>query len=855
MTCKFEKIILLLMLIFLCNSVSFGDDVQIVNIDASVSPDKLRYLFREIKSGFMSSSKISQAFHIGSLNGDTTDQLIWVYSQWEGENRWRSATLCYSDPIRVSVIFQENGCRSGTYIGRDCLLDVMGGAGKEIILVKEVSDSIFFEITTVENNFAKENFCFLADIGREMGPEDSWHDLNIEPLAGIDLNGDGFRDFIYSQSAKLSRAYNPDSALERGVCAYDIRNHKRLWFFPTADGGGAGNFHTITGPNGTTYFIFATNASSNRYSSNGMNSGESYMFAIDQDGCEIWRRTIGSGFFYPVTFCIDMDGDGRKELYLISDANMAADSMTRIERYDAETGNLIASSRGLEKGRFLNSTSYIVPNSGDIQILISFLTAKRSYIYGKGLTEIAVIEGVNYISHAFDIDYDSQLEYVATLPNGHLAVLDHNFKVMASGEFNPSRIVPYHGSGIRGLFLDYGTDGYKLLLLERQKFMALAYARYKWWLAVMVAGILFAGIFYFIRWLSKLYLSAQGLPTLDKINALAMMLDRNGKIVFANSNPLALALLGAGSLRNKYYRDTLLSRHQPLIEAVERSYIQPFVHLQGKFDISDDGKGQEIEWVIYPRVDKNNNFLGKIIIAEDTSGRISWQRKVVLGEAAQKWVHKLKGSMATAKITIENLEEDRRLTAVVDNNPILSGYLSTIKNQILETADTAGKILRFVRITKPLLIECDVNQLIDRAVGPYIANPRPGVAVAKMQQSGLPKIKADPEQIVEVLDNLLSNAIIATRNGGNVSVISRLAKDLPLEITAAEVIIGDNGCGIEVGDLERIFAPGFSRSPNGTGIGLAIVKEIIENHGWKIKVQSKPGEGTCFIIYIPLERQ
>lgn len=852
MPSKFKKPLLFWTIIALWNAFSFGAEIPVIKIDASVSPEKLPYIFKELKSGSMSALKNMVSYTVGDINGDGIDELIWTYSHAEGHNIWKSAALCYADVMGNNLIFQENGCRSGAHIAGTFIQDVIEDAGKEIILVKDVFDSIFFEITTVDSSFAETTFCFLADVGEGMRPNDSWHDLNIEPLAGIDLNGDGFRDFIYSQSAKLNRPDNPDGALERGVCAYDSRNNKRLWFFPTADGGGANSFHIITRPDRTVYFVFATMACNNQYSSNGMNSGESYMLAIDKNGREIWRRTIGIGFFYPATFCIDMDGDGRQELYLVSDANMATDRMTRIERYDSETGNLVGSSQGLEKERFLNALSYTVPNSGDVQILISFSTSKRSYVFGKGLNEIAIIEGVNNISHAFDIDYDNQLEYLATIPNGRLALLDHNFKLIASGEFNPSRIILYHGSGIRGLFLDFGADGYKLLLLEKQKFITLVYARYKWWLAVFVAGFLFSSIFFLIRWLNKLYLSVQGLPTLDRINAMAMMLDRNGKIVFTNRNPLALAILGAGSLRKKHYRDTLLNKHQPLIEAVERSYIQPFVHLQGKFDISDDGKKQEIEWVVYPRVDKNNNFLGKIIIAEDISGKIDWQRKVVLGDAAQKWVHKLKGSMATARITIENLEEDQRLAEVVDNNKILSGYLSTIKNQILETADTAGKILRFVRITKPLLVECDINQLIDRATGPYIANPRPGIAVAKMQQSSLPKIKADPEQIIEAIDNLLTNAIIALKDGGIITIISQLAENLPSQNKTAEVIIEDNGCGIEAGDLERIFAPGFSRSPNGTGIGLAIVKEIIDNHGWKIRVESKPAKGARFIISVPL---
>jgi len=265
----------------------------------------------------------------------------------------------------------------------------------------------------------------------------------------------------------------------------------------------------------------------------------------------------------------------------------------------------------------------------------------------------------------------------------------------------------------------------------------------------------------------------------------------------------------------------------------------------------EDGTVATIAITAYPRLDQNDKFNGKVLIAENVTGRLNWQRKVVLGEAAQRWLHRLKGNLATARIYLENLQEDRRLD-VQTRDRVLPDYIPAVNDQIRQTAETANKILHFASISKPEPVRCEINALIDRAAEPYLANPRSGLTVAKEQQADLPEISVDPNQIKEVLDNLLSNAIFSMKQGGKLGISSHLAEDLPSKssLRMVEIVVEDTGVGIDVVDLERIFQPGFSRSGS-TGVGLALVKEIVENHGGQIKVESQPGKGSRFIVRLP----
>jgi two-component system NtrC family sensor kinase len=106
---------------------------------------------------------------------------------------------------------------------------------------------------------------------------------------------------------------------------------------------------------------------------------------------------------------------------------------------------------------------------------------------------------------------------------------------------------------------------------------------------------------------------------------------------------------------------------------------------------------------------------------------------------------------------------------------------------------------------------------------------------------------ADPNQIRQVLINLLNNAIHATGQEGEIRV------RLQSTDTGASLDIIDSGTGIPKENLDRIFEPFFStKAPGkGTGLGLFVSRDIVEKFGGKLTVESKLGEGTCFKIRIP----
>ncbi|MCW5890820.1 MAG: HAMP domain-containing histidine kinase [bacterium] len=142
----------------------------------------------------------------------------------------------------------------------------------------------------------------------------------------------------------------------------------------------------------------------------------------------------------------------------------------------------------------------------------------------------------------------------------------------------------------------------------------------------------------------------------------------------------------------------------------------------------------------------------------------------------------------------------------------------------------------------------DVGRLVERAAGELQPQAdAAGVRVLARSDADL-VLYGDPERLLEVVTNLLANAVKATSEGGLVEVLARVAGQ-----GSVEIAVRDTGVGIDAEALPRIFDP-YVQAPGaqgGTGLGLAIAKSVVEAHGGAITAASAPGAGSCFTVRLP----
>ncbi len=175
---------------------------------------------------------------------------------------------------------------------------------------------------------------------------------------------------------------------------------------------------------------------------------------------------------------------------------------------------------------------------------------------------------------------------------------------------------------------------------------------------------------------------------------------------------------------------------------------------------------------------------------------------------------------------------------------------------VLEETDRIKQIidefLIFARPRKPSLQRVDVKKEIQNEA--IIIKKNRDLFKNVRFQISCPEgvfIAVDPHQIREVLENVFMNAAQAMENGGKIS-IAVLPNE---EMQELQIIISDSGNGIPQKIIDHVFEPFFSTKNNGTGLGLPIVKRIMEDHSGAIRIESSPGQGTQVILTLPWQEQ
>jgi two-component system NtrC family sensor kinase len=186
----------------------------------------------------------------------------------------------------------------------------------------------------------------------------------------------------------------------------------------------------------------------------------------------------------------------------------------------------------------------------------------------------------------------------------------------------------------------------------------------------------------------------------------------------------------------------------------------------------------------------------------------------------------------------------------MDQDPSACEDLDVIVRETVRCRGIIRGLLDFARPTAPARKPTDLNDVVRRAVSVVMTQLSMQKVVLSLDLApDLPSANLDGNQIQQVVVNLLLNAADAIgTEGGTIRAITR-----PGSGALIEFLLEDSGKGIPAEDLPRIFEPFFTTKGNhGTGLGLAVSWGIVEAHGGSLEAQSKPGNGTCFTLRLPM---
>jgi signal transduction histidine kinase len=221
------------------------------------------------------------------------------------------------------------------------------------------------------------------------------------------------------------------------------------------------------------------------------------------------------------------------------------------------------------------------------------------------------------------------------------------------------------------------------------------------------------------------------------------------------------------------------------------------------------------------------------------------ERLSALGLLAAEIAHEIRNPLTVMQMLFHALVETLQMDATSQRDAELISEKMRQMNRILD------QVLSFARSSEPIKELVHAEQLIDDV---FLLTRhklhQQGIEIRSSVTPGLPQFRADRAQVEQVLLNLILNAADAMAKGG----ILRLGATQEDYEGAPHIALSvrDNGQGMSPEQIENLFAPFLTYKESGTGIGLAIVKKIMENHQSKMQVDSKVGQGTRFKLFFPL---
>jgi signal transduction histidine kinase len=183
------------------------------------------------------------------------------------------------------------------------------------------------------------------------------------------------------------------------------------------------------------------------------------------------------------------------------------------------------------------------------------------------------------------------------------------------------------------------------------------------------------------------------------------------------------------------------------------------------------------------------------------------------------------------------------------------GFQSLALKEVDRICGLITDLLSFARPSKPNVALEDINAVIDGIVRILETQAKEkNVEIVREFSVNLPKVWIDREQMKQVFMNLIFNGIQAINDGGIIIISTRLYNKNAEEEPGGflQVEIRDNGIGIPEENLQHIFDPFFTSKDEGSGLGLSISHQIVQEHGGYVTVESKPRSGTSFFVHVPV---
>ncbi|QWD64058.1 ATP-binding protein [Polynucleobacter sp. MWH-UH2A] len=231
----------------------------------------------------------------------------------------------------------------------------------------------------------------------------------------------------------------------------------------------------------------------------------------------------------------------------------------------------------------------------------------------------------------------------------------------------------------------------------------------------------------------------------------------------------------------------------------------------------------------------------RMVVFDDITDVVSAQRSIAWSEVARRLAHEIKNPLTPIQLSAERLQHKLAGKLSVEQEEMMNRSTETIISQVQAMKEMVNDFRDFAKTPTPQLKPVSINTLTSEILGLY-----EGSSIRTQLDPRCPSIMGDPTQLRQVIHNLLQNAQDSTLEGNRqadpVEVKTELVsygEQSGATQNAVRLTISDSGVGFPAKILARAFEPYVTTKTKGTGLGLAVVKKIIDDHGAKIEIRNR----------------
>jgi len=341
---------------------------------------------------------------------------------------------------------------------------------------------------------------------------------------------------------------------------------------------------------------------------------------------------------------------------------------------------------------------------------------------------------------------------------------------------------------------------------------------------------------------SKAYLES----VITHLSSGVLVVDEQFRLRSANTS--AEQILGVSLIELRGVPLQTISQQYKLLRPFTEAVLQAFT------ETTDNEWQRQIE-----RMSKNGNQMllmrgtrlssfeetGYVVVFDDITHLLQAERQAAWGEVARRLAHEIKNPLTPIQLSAERLQYKLSEKLSVEDAKLLLRATQTIVSQVAAMKKMVMEFADYARAPAVQLMALDMHQLLNEVMGLYEANSSP---IELQLNAKHARISGDATRLRQVIHNLLHNAHDALKNVAHPQIVLHTENSMNM----IKLSVLDNGSGFSEQMVARAFEPYMTTKDKGTGLGLPIVKKIVEEHGGSINIDNRTTGGTAVVINFPL---